>query len=82
LVFGALVVAWLWQCPVTAKSATALQISGGLLLVLPLLAAALAHMTGLALGPLFILPAFAVALQMSRKAQPAGLSSVAAPRSS
>jgi len=76
LVFGALVVAWLWQYPVTEKTETALQISGGLLLALPLLAAALAHMTGLALGPLFVLPAFAVALDMSRKAQPAALSAV------
>ena|SRR5665213_1202880 len=82
LVFGALVVAWLWQYPVTEKSETALQISGGLLLVLPLLAAALAHMTGLALGPLFVLPAFAVALAMSRKAQPAALSAVTARRPS
>jgi hypothetical protein len=82
LVFGALVVAWLWQCPVTEKSEKALQISAALLLVLPLLAAALAHMTGLALGPLFILPAFVVALQMSRKAQPAALTPVTAQRSS
>jgi hypothetical protein len=36
-----------------------------LLLVLPLVAAALAHLTGIAFGPLFILPLFIVALQMS-----------------
>jgi hypothetical protein len=82
LVLGALVVAWLWQYPVTQNSEMALQISGGLLLVLPLLAAALAHMTGLAFGPLFILPAFIVALQMSLKAQPAALTPATASSSS
>jgi arabinofuranan 3-O-arabinosyltransferase len=64
LVFGALVVAWLWQCPVRCASERVLQISAGLLLLLPLVAAALAHLTGLALGPLFIAPLFVVALQM------------------
>ena len=72
LVIGALVVAWLWQYPVVAeKSERLLQISAGLLLVLPLSAAALAHLTGLALGPLFIVPMFVVALQMSFGARPA-----------
>jgi hypothetical protein len=42
-----------------------LQLSTGLLLVLPLVAATLAHLTGLALGALFIVPLFVVALQMS-----------------
>ena len=65
LVFGALVVAWLWQCPIPEKFERPLQISAGLLLVLPLAAAALAHISGLAFGPLFILPAFVVAVQMS-----------------
>jgi arabinofuranan 3-O-arabinosyltransferase len=66
LVFGAMVVAWLWQQPVeTERSERALQIACGLLLVLPLLAAALVHLTGVAFGPLFILPLFIVALQMS-----------------
>src|SRR5664279_199280 len=66
LVFGAMVVAWLWQQPVdTERSEGALQIACGLLLVLPLVAAALAHLTGIAFGPLFILPLFIVALQMS-----------------
>src|SRR5665213_2614741 len=61
LVFGAIVVAWLWQQPVeTDASERALQIACGLLLLLPLVAAALAHMTGLAFGPLFILPAFVI----------------------
>ena len=76
LVFGALAVAWLWQCPVASeKSERRLQISGFLLLVLPLFAASLAHLTGLALGPLFIVPIFAVALQMSFEATPVSAAS-------
>ncbi len=74
LVFGAMVVAWLWQQPVeTYRSERALQISCGLLLLLPLVAAALAHLTGLAFGPLFIVPLFVVALQMSLGARPAAV---------
>jgi arabinofuranan 3-O-arabinosyltransferase len=66
LVFGAMVVAWLWQQPVEAyASERALQIAGGLFLVLPLVAAVLAQLTGFAFGPLFIMPLFVVALQMS-----------------
>ncbi len=72
LVFGAIVVAWLWQQPVASdNSERALQISCGLLLLLPLVAAALAHLTGIAFGPLFIIPAFVVALQASFGARPA-----------
>jgi arabinofuranan 3-O-arabinosyltransferase len=82
LVFGALVVAWLWQYPVTEKSERALQISAGLLLVLPLVAASLAHMTGLVLGPLFILPSFVVAVRMSLSPGPGVLPTVAASHSS
>lgn len=81
LVFGALVVAWLWQCPVPNASNRVLQISAGLLLLLPLVAAALAHLTGLALGPLFIAPLFVVALQMSFGARAAGLATSTASRS-
>ena len=65
--------AWLWQCPVPDASDGVLQVSAGLLLLLPLVAAALAKLTGLALGPLFIAPLFIVALQMSFGAWPAGL---------
>jgi arabinofuranan 3-O-arabinosyltransferase len=75
LVFGAMVVAWLWQPPVeTYASERALQIACGLLLVLPLLAAALGQLTGIAFGPLFILPLFIVALQMSFGARGAAIS--------
>ena len=64
LVFGAMVVAWLWQQPVeTARAERVLQIACGLLLILPLVAAALEHLAGITFGPLFILPAFAVAVQ-------------------
>jgi arabinofuranan 3-O-arabinosyltransferase len=79
LVFGVLVVAWLWQRPVPYASDRVLQISTGLLLLLPLAAAALAQLTGFALGPLFIAPLFIVALQMSFGARPAGLARLPAP---
>jgi len=66
LVFGAIVVAWLWQQPVQSTGAErALQIGSGLFLLLPLVASPLGHLTGLAFGPLFILPLFVVALRMS-----------------
>ena len=75
LVFGAMVVAWLWQQPVeSTASERALQIASGLLLVLPLTAAALGQLTGLAFGPLFVLPLFIVALQMSLRARGAAVS--------
>ena len=62
-VFGVLIVAWLWHAPVPANE-RALPIAAGLLLILPLVAAALGHMTGLALGPLFIVPIFVISVQM------------------
>lgn len=75
LVFGAIVVAWLWQQPVeTQASEHALQISCGLFLLLPLVAAALKHLTGIAFGPLFILPLFIVAVQMSFSTRGAAVS--------
>jgi arabinofuranan 3-O-arabinosyltransferase len=75
LVFGALVVAWLWQQPVEAyHSERALQITSGLLLLLPLVAATLAHLTGLAFGPLFIVPMFVVAVQSGLGGRPAAAS--------
>jgi hypothetical protein len=64
LVFGALVVAWLWQQPVDVYPyERALQVCSALFLVLPLAAAALAHLTNLAFGPLFILPLFALTVR-------------------
>jgi len=83
LVFGVIVVAWLWRQPVDSDtSERALQVCCGLLLILPLVAAALAHMTGIAFGPLFIAPAFIVALRMSFNALPASAPGLAAARSS
>ncbi len=69
LVIGPIVVVWLWQIPVAEKAERALQLSAGLFLLLPLVAAALAHLTGLALGPLFILPLLVLVLQMCFRAE-------------
>lgn len=64
LVFGALVVVWLWRQPVEFyPSERVLQVSSGLFLLLPLAAAALAHLTQLSVGPLFILPLFVLAVR-------------------
>jgi hypothetical protein len=64
LVFGALVVVWLWQQPVEVyPSERALQVCSALFLILPLFAAALAHLTHLTYGPLFILPLFMLAVR-------------------
>jgi len=70
LVFGAFAVAWLWQEPVEAgRSGRALQVACALVLLLPLTAAALGRLTGLAFGPLFILPAFVLALRSALAAR-------------
>ena len=70
LVIGGIVVAWLWQQPVVLYgSARALQVACGLLLLLPLFAAALGHLTGLAFGPLFIVPSFVLALRAAFAAE-------------
>jgi arabinofuranan 3-O-arabinosyltransferase len=64
LVFGALVVVWLEQDhDVQRMPEWARFLGSASLLLLPLLAAPLAHLTGLAFGPLFILPLFVIALK-------------------
>ncbi len=64
LVFSALVVAWLWQEPAAHRpSEWPLLAGASLFLVLPLCAALLCRATGLAWGPLFILPLFVVAVR-------------------
>jgi hypothetical protein len=63
LVFGALAVAWLWQATDVDQSDRKLLAACGLLLLFPLVAASLAHLSGLALGPLFIAPLFVLAVQ-------------------
>jgi uncharacterized membrane protein len=74
LVFGAIVVAWLWQQPVENERAErALQIGCGLILMLPMIAAALGRLTGISFGPLFILPLFAVALRISFRSRDAAV---------
>ena len=76
LVFGALAVAWIWQASTSSATALAdnseraLIYSSGLFLLLPLFAASLAHITGLSFGPLFIVPIFVVALQLSLRSIP------------
>ena len=64
LVFGALVVAWLWRQPLERYSSErALQATSALFLILPLVASALARITLLTYGPLFVLPLFVVAVR-------------------
>jgi hypothetical protein len=64
LVFTTLAIVWLWQeMPAAARSTPLFQTSAGLVLVLPLVAAPFAKATGLAFGPLFIVPLFVVAVQ-------------------
>jgi arabinofuranan 3-O-arabinosyltransferase len=64
LVFGALVVVWLGQDQdVQRMPQWAGFLGSASLLLLPLFAAPLAQLTGLAFGPLFILPLFVIALK-------------------
>ncbi len=63
LVFGALIVIWLWREPAAGFERT-LPVAAALLLILPLLAAATANITGLCLGPLFIAPIFFLAARI------------------
>jgi arabinofuranan 3-O-arabinosyltransferase len=58
LVVGAFVVAWLTNWMGTTRPGT--QIAAALILILPLAATPLAKLTGLAFGPLFIIPALIV----------------------
>ncbi len=82
LVFCVFAVAWLWQQPVeSVRSERALLIASSLLLLLPLVAAVLFHLSGeIAFGTLFILPAFAVALHMAFGTRPVTLTTAAASR--
>jgi hypothetical protein len=84
LVFCVIAVAWLWQQPVeSVRSERELLIASCLLLLLPLVAAALFHLSGeIAFGTLFILPAFVVAVQMSFRTQPVILTPAAVSRTS
>lgn len=69
LVVGAFVVAWLVaDCNRSPAGRQAAQLSF-LVLLLPFVASLLAHITGLALGPLFILPAFLAAARLGMTQQ-------------
>lgn len=62
MVFGALVVAWLWQDEALRRAMEApLFYACAALLLGPLFGASLAHLTGLEFGPLFVLPLFLIA---------------------
>ena len=64
LVFGALVVVWLGQdADVRRTRELPLFLANASLLLIPLFTVSLARLTGLALGPLFILPLFLIALK-------------------
>ena len=64
LVFGALIVVWLWQdADVRRVPEFPLFLANAALLLIPLFAASLALSTGLELGPLFILPLFVIAVK-------------------
>jgi arabinofuranan 3-O-arabinosyltransferase len=64
LVFGVLVVVWLWQQPLELyPSERALQITSALFLLLRLVASALARITLLTYGPLFIVLPFVLAVR-------------------
>jgi hypothetical protein len=64
MVFGAVVVAWLVAQPLALYgSERALLAVCALILLVPLVASALVNMTGLVFGPLFILPAFVLAVR-------------------
>ncbi len=64
LVFGALVVAWLmYDDGVDASRDLPLFLASAAFLLIPLFAASLAHLTGLELAPLFILPLFVLAVR-------------------
>ncbi len=79
LVFGALVVVWLGQdADVRRTPELPLFLANASLLLIPLFAASLARLTGLALGPLFILPLFLIALKSGlAKRRPATIAAAA-----
>jgi arabinofuranan 3-O-arabinosyltransferase len=73
MVFGAVVVAWLVAQPlVLYASERALLAVCALILLVPLVASALVNLTGLVFGPLFILPAFALAVRAGLAPAPTG----------
>jgi len=65
MVFGALVVAWLWQRKdFQSRQELPPFVASALILLVPLFAAPLAKLTGLDFGPLFLVPPFLIAAMM------------------
>jgi hypothetical protein len=72
MVFGAIVVAWLMAQPLASfGSERGLLAVCALILLVPLAASALVKLTGLVFGPLFILPAFVLAVRAGLAPAPA-----------
>jgi hypothetical protein len=79
LVFGALIVVWLAQDgEIQRMPELPLFLANAALLLIPLFAASLARLTGLELGPLFILPLFVIALKCGLTARRPGADALAA----
>lgn len=71
LVFGALVVAWMnGDAAARRIPEAALFFANAAVLLIPLFASSLAHVTGLELAPLFILPLFVIAVRCGLAAPP------------
>jgi hypothetical protein len=72
LVMGAFVIVWLRMEEGRARNPTWLRAAMGMILLLPLVAAPLGKFTGLALGPLFIIPVFALLMRLAAEHARAG----------
>jgi hypothetical protein len=71
LVFGALIVVWLTQdADVRHVAELPLFLASAAVLLIPLFAASLAHLTGLEWGPLFMLPLFVIAVKSGFAGRP------------
>src|SRR6202044_3047788 len=72
MVFGALVVAWLWQDELVRRMPEfPLFLACAAVLLIPLFAASLAVATGLEWGPLFIAPLFVMTVKCGLAKRPA-----------
>jgi arabinofuranan 3-O-arabinosyltransferase len=66
LVVGAFVALWLMQLYPASSMPPVAMTAAALILLIPFVGAALGHLTGLDVGPLFIAPAFVIAAQAAR----------------
>lgn len=79
LLMGAFVIMWLRMEQGRAQVPTPwIRAAMGMILLLPLVAAPLGKFTGLALGPLFIVPVFALLLRLAAEHQRAGAAQIRA----